>query len=238
MPLSRRDSGQLIAVAGASQSGKSTWTALQVKSCKRLLVWDYKAEWYLHNNCRRVKTWSELTGCVRSSATAERIAYCAPGMNRDAFDTWCKLAFVWLRQDVGTLVVEETASVTSAGKAPDGWGDVCRMGLGFGATIYAVTQRPAESDKTALGNYSLVHCHRMATADDAVYMAKLLRVDAAAVDLLQNYQWIERTAAGELRTGGPKLHPTLRNLSRSTPTQSTKRTRPDRRVLRPRISTR
>lgn len=218
--LSKRTSGELVAVAGASQSGKSTWTAERVAKCNRLLVWDYKCEWYLHQRCRRIKDWSELAAAVKSNAPAERIAYCAEGMNREAFDTWCRFAWVWLRQDVGTVVVEETASVTSAGKAPDGWGDVCRMGLGYGATIYAITQRPAESDKTALGNASLIHCHRMATADDAQYMAKLLRVDAAAVDLLQNYQWIERTGGGELRTGGPKLCPTLRNLSRSVPTQT------------------
>lgn len=221
MPLSRRPSGRLIAVAGASQSGKSTWTAKQVQACKRLMVWDYKAEWYLHQRCRRVKTWAELHAAVHSSAPAERIAYCATGMNREAFDTWCRFAWVWLRQDVGTLVVEETASVTSAGKAPDGWGDVCRMGLGFGATIYAVTQRPAESDKTALGNASLIHCHRMATADDAVYMAKLLRVTQQEVDALEPYQWLEREANGELRSGGPAGSKKLREPSRSTPKQTT-----------------
>jgi hypothetical protein len=218
---SKRPSGSLIAVTGASQSGKSTWVANAVASCTRLLVWDYKAEWYLHHHCRRLESWVQLADCVHSHSQPERIAYCAPAMNRAAFDVFCRFAWIWLRRDVGTLVIEETASVTSPGKAPDAWGDVCRMGLGFGATIYAVTQRPAESDKTALGNASLIHCHRMATDDDARYMAKLLRVPQESVDALRPYDWIERTAAGELRKSGPSVHHPLRKPSRKTATQLT-----------------
>ncbi len=236
--LSRRHSGELIAVAGASQSGKSTWTAQRVAKCKRLLVWDYKCEWYLHQQCRRIQHWSELAQAVKSTAAAERIAYCAPGMNREAFDTFCRFAWVWLRQAAGTVVVEETASVTSAGKAPDGWGDVCRMGLGFGATIYAITQRPAESDKTALGNASLIHCHRMATADDALYMSKLLRVPLEQVDALANYQWIERDASGSVRTNVPSSSAELRKPSRKASTHSPQIARARQRSLQPRKNTR
>lgn len=200
-----RPSGRLVAVTGASQSGKSHWTALQVKAAPRLLVWDYKAEWFHKHNCRRVQSFAELAQIARSGARPERIAYCTTGMNREAFDFFCRFAWIWLRQAAGVLVIEETASVTSPGKAPDGWGDVCRMGLGFGCDIYAVTQRPAESDKTALGNASLVHCHRMGTDDDIRYMSKLLRVDAARVDSLLDYQWIERFSDGTLRAGGPGI---------------------------------
>lgn len=199
----RRESGQLIAVAGASQSGKTTWVADRVRACRRLLAWDYKAEWYRTQACERLETLEQLHSVCTSTAAPGRYAYCTTGMNRERFDVWCRFAYVWLRQAQGTLIVEETASVTSSGKAPDGWGDICRMGLGFGAHVYAITQRPAESDKTALGNATLVHCHRQVTEDDVRYIAKLLRVEFAVVDSLLPYQWIERDASGQRRRGGP-----------------------------------
>jgi hypothetical protein len=202
MAIQHRSSGRLVAVSGASQSGKSTWVATQVAGAGRLLVWDYKGDWYLRHRCRQLASVDELAECVRSSAPNERLAFCPSGMNRELFGVFCRFAWVYLRQAVSTLVVEETASVTSSGKAPDAWGDVCRMGLTYGASIYAITQRPAESDKTALGNASLIHCHRMSTDADVRTMAALLRVPQARVDSLLPFQWIEREADGTLRSGG------------------------------------
>lgn len=200
-----RPDGRLVAVAGASRSGKTVWTSQQVAGDRRLLVWDFKNEWHLKYRCRRLRSFAELQACVRSSAPPARLAFSKPGMNAAAFDLFCRLAFVWLRQAEGTLIVEETASVTSPGKAPDAWGDIIRMGLGYGCNIFAITQRPAESDKTALGNASIVHCHRMAYTDDRIYMSKLLDVDVAQVKALKPLQWIERHDSGELVTGTVKL---------------------------------
>jgi len=216
MPIQKRHSGRLVAVTGASQSGKSVWTSQQVATAARLFVWDYKGDWRLNHRCRHVSTWPALHATVLASSPAERIAYHAPGMNREAFDTWCRFAWIWLQHAPGSIVVEETSSVTHAGKAPDAWGDLCRMGLGFGADIYAVTQRPAESDKTALGNATLIHCHRVGYEDDARYMSKLLRVPQTQVDALLPYQWIERDESGAVRTGGPRGSMELRKPSRKT----------------------
>lgn len=196
-----RPDGRLIAVAGASRSGKTVWTSQQLAAAARLLVWDFKNEWHLKYRCRRVRSLRELAQLVKSHAPPARLAFSMPGMNAAAFDLFCRLAFVWLRQAEGDLVVEETASVTSPGKAPDAWGDIIRMGLGYGCNIYAITQRPAESDKTALGNASIVHCHRMASAADRKYMAQLLDVDVEQVQALKPLQWIERHDSGELVTG-------------------------------------
>lgn len=213
--IEHRQAGRLVAVTGASQSGKSSWVAKQVEKSRRLLVWDFKqGEWGLRHRCRRLESFAELAAATRSSASAERVAFYARGMNREAFDLFCRFAFVWLHRAPGDLVIEETASVTSSGKAPDAWGDVCRMCLAFGANIYAITQRPAESDKTALANASLIHCHRMNIEADISYMAKLLRVDFARVDSLLDYQFIERDSAGALRFGGPGVARTAPRAAR------------------------
>jgi hypothetical protein len=110
--------------------------------------------------------------------------------------------------------------------------------LGYGARIFAITQRPAESDKTALGNASLIHCHRMATADDALYMSKLLRVPQEQVDALSNYEWIERDAGGRVRTNVVSSAPKLRNSSRKASTHTPQIARARQRSLQPRKNTR
>ena len=198
----KRPDGRLVAVAGASRSGKTVWTAGEVAAAPRLLVWDFKAEWFIRYDCERVSSFRELAELVKSNAAPARLAFCIPGMqSAEVFNAFCRLAWVWLRQAEGALVVEETASVTAPGKAPPAWGDVIRMSLGYGAHVYAITQRPAESDKTALGNASLVHCHRMATHDDRRYMAKLLDVPLDRVAALKPLDYIERHASGELVAG-------------------------------------
>lgn len=184
----------------------------QVERVCRLLVWDYKSEWWMRYRCRRVTSLQGLAECVRPGALPERIAFCAPGMSdRKVFDAFCRLAFVWLRVDVGTLVFEETASVTSPSKAPAAYGDILRMGLGFGCDIYALTQRPQESDKTAYGNATVLHCHQLATAGDRRYIARNF-MDVSVDDLaaLKPLQWIERHNDGAVRRGAVSFRKSAR----------------------------
>lgn len=202
----KRPDGRLVAVAGASRSGKTHWTGEQVKACKRLLVWDYKGEWHLKYRCRRVRSWRELSEWVKSTAPPARLAFHIDFMDAAAFDVFCRYAWLWVRQAEGTLIVEETASVTSPGKAPRHWGEILRMGLGYGCNVFALTQRPAESDKTALGNASIVHCHRMGTSGDRKYMASLLDVPVRQVQALRPRDWIERHDDGQLITHTENRH--------------------------------
>ncbi|MGI2045754.1 hypothetical protein [Shewanella oncorhynchi] len=51
-------------------------------------------------------------------------------------------------------------------------GQVIRKGRARGlAPIFALTQRPAESDKTALGNATIIRCGRLSRAADRRMMA-------------------------------------------------------------------
>jgi hypothetical protein len=157
-----------------------------------LLVWDIKnGEWATRYGCRRVSSLGELRELVKSPKPA-RLAFYTPVGMRAQFDAFCRLAWVWMRLTGGTLIAEETASVTSPGKAPEAWGDICRQGMGFGCDVYAITQRPAESDKTALGNALLIHCGMMGTPRDRSTMAEYLDVNADEVGALKPLEWIER----------------------------------------------
>lgn len=212
----RRPDGKLYGVLGKSRSGKTVWTARQVETARRLLVWDYKNEWWRLFGCRRITSLHELGACVKPGAPVERLAFCSPGMtDREVFDRFCRLAFVWLQVDIGSLIIEETSAVTTPSKAPAAYGDILRMGLGFGCDIYALTQRPQESDKTAYGNATVLHCHMMQTDDDRLYVAKkLLGVPVDQFAALQPLQWIERHDNGDLRIGAVSFKKTRAQRAR------------------------
>jgi hypothetical protein len=188
----QRPDGVLYAVAGFSRSGKSTWVAHQVKKARRLFVWDYpKGEWATRYKCRRVSSLAELKQCLAPGAKPERIAFMRISETpKEDFEAWARLAWVYVRMYGGIVIAEELSSVTEPGKAPPAWGNICRMG--YGSDIYAITQRPAESDKTSLGNAQVIHCGIMGTLDDEKTMAKYLRVSLAEVQALKQFQWIER----------------------------------------------
>jgi hypothetical protein len=186
--LERRREGRLTVVVGASRSGKSLWTAQQVARARRLLVFDLLGEWSTKYRCERVSSIAELATRLHERS---RLAFFSPYMT-EHFDAFCRLAWCWLRLAPGALVVEETASVTSPGKAPPAWGTVCRMSLRYGVELYALTQRPAESDKTAFGNASLFHAGRATTPADRKTIADYLDVPLSVVVALRPLDWIER----------------------------------------------
>lgn len=172
-----------------------------------MLVWDTKGEWARWSDCRAVWSFDYLAECVKPGAPARRIAYQPTKFDALEFSTFCRLAHVAIRSHPRrlTLIVEELADVTTPGKAPAAWGVIVRRDLCYGPEIYAVTQRPSESDKTIMGNASVIHTHAMARAEDARYMAKELRVDQALIDALNPYEFLERDmGTKEITRGDPR----------------------------------
>lgn len=180
-------------MCGGSRSGKTSWCAQELAGARRLLVWDsaQDGEWGRRFNCKRVESIAYLAEAVKPYAPNRRIGFCAPPTPEN-FAAFCRLAFILIQVAPSAVVVEELADVTSPGKAPLWWGELLRKGLRYGPKIYACTQRPAESDKTIIGNASRVHCHMMQRAGDALYMAREMRVAVGLVDALKPFQWIER----------------------------------------------
>lgn len=190
-----RAEGRAVLVVGATGSGKTYWTAEQVKGAARLLVWDCLGEWARRYRCRPVSSLLELGRLVSAeihgeAAPARLAVQCL--VTRENFQTFCQIAWVWLRYAPGALVVEELADVTSPGKAPPAWGEIVRKGRHQAASVYALTQRPAESDKTIVGNAAAIHCGMMAFPDDRAYMARCLDVGIDQVTGLKPRAWIER----------------------------------------------
>lgn len=202
--LERRPDGRLVVVCGASRSGKTIWTRRQTERAPRLLVWDSVGEWSDVGNCERITDLRELARRCAPPARSERLAFVGP-ITPAMFDAFCRLAWVWVRVAPGVLVIEELADVTSPGKAPPAWGEIVRKGLRYGPHIYALTQRPAESDKTVIGNASVIHCHRMARSMDRGYMARELDISQDQLDALKPLDFIERDATGRISSGRVKI---------------------------------
>jgi hypothetical protein len=196
--LEHRPEGKLYAVTGASRSGKTLWTAQQVARQRRVLVWDLLGEWSSRFRCERIGSLAELARRVQGPPA--RLAFHCP-QQLTHFPMFCRIAWAWLRLAPGALIVEETSSVTQPGKAPPEWGDIIRMGLRYGTNIYALTQRPAESDKTVFGNASVLHVGRAVTPRDRATVAEYLDRPVAEVSALLPLQFIERHATGELVRG-------------------------------------
>lgn len=192
--------GRLYVVSGASRSGKTAWTARQVRSLRRVLAWDPEDQW------------SKLPGFVRIDrpgaliAAADnpnplKVAYVpGPGLKAD-FELFCHSAFHWGRfHGGGAVIAEELADVSTPAKAPGGWGVLVRRGLKRGLSIYAISQRWSEADKTAFGNASEFVVFRCSSLADVQYIARRTRLEAAALETLKPLEYLRLDAAtGEIR---------------------------------------
>ena len=78
---------------------------------------------------------------------------------------------------------------------------VVRRGRHQSLTVYGITQRPAESDKTIIGNATLTHCCKLKRAPDRAYMAREMGCAPALLDALKPLEWIEADELGRIRRG-------------------------------------
>jgi hypothetical protein len=182
---------KIVVVCGASGSGKSAWTKKQITRAKRLLIWDIDDEY----TGERINKQADLVAKLRTEKAG---VFRYVGKAKD-FSFFCKCAFAWGRC---TVVAEEIAGVTSPGKAPEGWHMLVSRGRKRGISIYAVTQRPSESDKTVFGNASALHVGRMTRKKDRVYIAGELDCKVDILDDLQPLDYVHREmSTGKVTTG-------------------------------------
>lgn len=198
----RRPDGRLCYVVGFTGSGKTTWVRGAVRGERRVLIWDGKEEWGERDRCKVVTSPQDLRALVLPGAAPVRVSYRVP-VTRENFEVFCRLAWVWCRSAVGTLVIEELSDVTTPGKAPVAWGEIVRKSRAYGTCIYTLTQRPQEVDKTAQGNAALFHVGMMPDEQDRLYVARrLLGVDVRLMAALKPMHWIARdTRTQQISTG-------------------------------------
>jgi hypothetical protein len=173
-----RNQANIVAVMGASESGKSAWIKQQLRKGNppRLLIWDPQDEWEAFG--RVIRDMRELIAAVRAGteANAFKLVYQpgnAFGTYGKKFDVFCELAYA-----VGDccVVVDELGDVTEPSRAPDGWSVLSRKGRHRGLTLFGAAQRPANIDKDFIGNCSMIHCSRLSYETDQKVMANALGV--------------------------------------------------------------
>ncbi len=178
--------GRLTAAIGSSRSGKTQFVTSQIKGKNRVLIWDIKGEYPAKFRARNP---GQLLDLVKLLAGKPGVIAFTPDKLSD-FDFFCRVAQTWVKSQYvegqpSVLIFEETADVTSPGKAPEGYGVILRRYLSYGVDIYAITQRPAESDKTAVGNASIVRVCRLQLARDRKSVASDTGLPLSVVESLK-----------------------------------------------------
>lgn len=198
----KTNDGRLIVVAGASRSGKTAWVKQETCGDPRIFAWDPEDQWAALPGWKRVTTRAALLAAIQAPGPG-RVAYVAGGKLATEFDFWAG-CMQYSARYVGplTAIAEELADVTSPAKAPGNWGIFLRRGLKRGATIYAISQRWAEADKTAMGNASMFVIFRQATGPDARYMARYTRVTEDAINALPPLYFVKYDGATQETTPG------------------------------------
>lgn len=188
--------GKLIVIAGASRSGKTAFTLNEIKAHKRVIAWDPEDQFSQAAGFKRVSSTKALIEALNDTSNV-KIAYVCGANLRKNFDFMCAVAYRWgLKFGACTVIAEELADVTNTAKATEKWGILLRRGLKRGITIYAISQRWAEADKTAIGNASEFVCFRM-NGDDIPYMAKKTRIPIERLERLNTLEYMRYVPASK-----------------------------------------
>ncbi|WP_222864298.1 hypothetical protein [Comamonas sp. Z3] len=198
----KTNDGQLVVIAGASRSGKTAWTRKRVAKARRIWAWDPEAQWCELPGWRKVSTRAELLAWAQKPGN-QKIAFVAGGQLKEDFDFWAG-AVMYAGRYVQPLdaVAEELADVTTPSKAPGNWGILVRRGLKRGISLYCISQRWSEADKTAFGNASDFVIFRQSSGDDVSYLARKTRVEQGEINGLVPLQFVHMNALnGEILRG-------------------------------------
>lgn len=197
----KTEDGRLYVISGASRSGKTAWTKKQVAKLARVCAWDPEDQWGQLRGWRRVTTKAELLRALQNAGPL-KVAYVAGGDLKAGFDFWAGCIQYAGRYHGGlAAIAEELADVTTPSKAPGNWGILLRRGLKRGISIFAISQRWAEADKTAIGNASEFVVFRT-SGEDARYMARKTRIPQEELDALAPLEFVRLDALTGEKTRG------------------------------------
>jgi hypothetical protein len=203
MPVpSPRKNGRLGVYVGGTRQGKGVSVKADLKrsKVKRVIVWsvkevmDHYGALDLGVPVHYAQSLPQLLDlCRHLVGKGNALIVYMPGALSE-FNGFCRIAFAWGKLKPCAIIGEELADVTSPAKAPEGWGIICRQALGYGIDIYAVTQRPAESDKTCFSNRSYIVIHNMERAGDRAYIVRETDIPRAQIDVLTHgsLRWVRK----------------------------------------------
>lgn len=176
-----------VYICGNTGTGKSSYIKKRIKTAPRVVVFDPDDEYSELPGFVRVESAREFIKLLRTNPkNKQKIAFVADGPK--AFAVWAKAVFNWGQC---LAVAEEIADVTSPAKAPPDWGKLIRRGRKYGIVICAVTQRPAEADKTILSNAAIIRTCALGRDADRVAVAREIQVSPEAIATMIPLDWME-----------------------------------------------
>jgi len=174
-------------IVGASGSGKSAFLRKKIDfKQNRIVAWDADEDFRLPR-IRSMAIFERLAkkqgfGQIRCAVTVEP--------TEENFERFCQIVFAIAHCKAPiTIICEEIADVTRVSKASPHWGQLCRKIRKYGGTIYAVTQRPEEADKTIFNQAKFKWCGALGSA--AAYKKMAAEMDISVPEL-RNLQNIEK----------------------------------------------
>lgn len=182
--------GRLYVIGGASRSGKTAWTRKATAKARRVLVWDPEAQWCEIAGFKKITRRADMLKAMAAPGPL-KLAYVAGGKLQDEFDFFTGCAYYAGRYvEPITVIAEELADVTTPSKAPGNWGILLRRGLKRGIDIFAISQRWAEADKTAVGNASEFVIFRQSSGDDVAYLSRKTRIPVEEINGLKQFEFV------------------------------------------------
>lgn len=198
------NAANIVAVMGASGSGKSLFIKAELKRLKpaRLMVWDFKREYAEAGQvARNLSEVLQLARAPRFKLVFQPSHDTATAKNQ--FDVFCRIAYAAKRL---VFVGEELAFVTNPSYAPPGWSMLTLAGRSEGLAIYGASQRPAAIDKNFFGNATTIRTGRLNFRNDIKVLADVLQVSQQQVQALQPLQFIQRDMnTGKMTSGSVKI---------------------------------
>lgn len=194
MTLATND-GQTRIYSGRSRSGKTAKCLIDIEAGKfdTVFVFDIEAQWCELKGYKKITSLSELKR-ICQNGTKGKYAVVMNGDLKPKFEQFCMCVFHYASYfGKCAIVAEELADVTTTSKAPPYWGAICRRVLKRGASVFAISQRWAEADKTCMGNASKIFIFQPATMDDAKYLASKVNLKESDIFNLDydGYEYIE-----------------------------------------------
>lgn len=188
----KTEDGRNVIISGKSRCGKTSKVVELVAGFETVFVWDIDDQWSKLPGYKRFTSLPQLFEYIKAGRKG-RLAYVSnhPDMKTD-FDKFCKVVFYYGRKFGRCAVVpEELSDVTTLGKAPHNWGILIRRGLKRGISMFPISQRWSEADKTAIRNASEYYCF-MQEGDDVAYMAKATGIPFESLAALNKFEFIHR----------------------------------------------
>lgn len=198
--------GRLYVIAGASRSGKTAWTRQQTAKQLRVLAWDPEDQWSQLPGWKKVTTRKQMLVAAQAPGP-QRVAYVAGGSLPAEFDFFAGAAMYAGRYvEPVHVIAEELADVTTPSKAPGNWGIILRRGLKRGITLWCISQRWSEADKTAVGNATDFVIFRQSSGDDVRYLSRKTRIEEGEINGLVPLQFVHMDAlTGSIQRGKLKF---------------------------------